>query len=77
MSALAKVLSDALALPREDRAAVAAELIASLDSSADLAADDAWAREIALRVARIRSGETEGSPAEEVHARIRAALGRR
>jgi putative addiction module component (TIGR02574 family) len=71
-----KVLHDALALPREQRSKVAAELIASLDDQSDEQADAAWAEEIHRRVSRIRSGHSEGVPAEDVHARIRAALRR-
>ncbi|MFW5920537.1 MAG: addiction module protein [Polyangiales bacterium] len=76
MSAAEKILHDALALPRDQRSKVAAELIASLDEASDEGVEAAWAEEIERRVARIRSGESEGVPAEDVHARIRAALRR-
>jgi putative addiction module component (TIGR02574 family) len=73
-SALDKVVHDALALPREERSAVAAKLIASLDPEPDAVVAAAWAQEIERRVKAIRAGESEGIDAEEVHARIRAAL---
>ncbi|HJL20441.1 MAG TPA: addiction module protein [Sandaracinaceae bacterium LLY-WYZ-13_1] len=76
MSAAETILHDALALPRTERSKVAAELIASLDDASDDEVDAAWAEEIERRVARIRSRESEGIPAEDVHARIRAALRR-
>lgn len=76
MSAAEKILHDALELPRDERSKVAAELIASLDEKPQEGVDAAWAEEIQRRVARVRSGDSEGVAAEDVHARIRAALRR-
>lgn len=57
------VLREALELPAEDRAGVAAELLASLDppSTDDVAtAQDLWVREIERRARRVLAGDTEG-----------------
>ena len=59
----ATVLSDGLALSEEERARVAAELFASLESrdpeySADQAA--AWARTVEERIERFARGESQG-----------------
>ncbi|PZF85881.1 addiction module protein [Jiangella anatolica] len=57
------LLRAALALPRSDRADVAAGLLASLDESDEAdrqAVEDSWAREIELRARRVLSGESNG-----------------
>jgi putative addiction module component (TIGR02574 family) len=67
------LLREALALPTEERADVAAELLASLEDAApDNPADveAAWAREIERRARRVMSGESTGEPWEDVRARI-------
>jgi len=65
-----KLLHEALALPTEERAELAAELIASLDGPADTDVEAAWAAEIERRAAKVLSGESEGTPWEEVRRRI-------
>ena len=67
----------ARALPPQERADVAAELLASLDEppAEDLAAVQvAWAEEIERRARRVLTGESAGEPWDEVRER---ALGRR
>ena len=62
-----------MTLPVEERADVAAELLASLDEApAENAADveAAWAREIERRARRVMSGESAGEPWEDVRARV-------
>jgi putative addiction module component (TIGR02574 family) len=74
------LLREALALPLEERADVAAELLASLDepSPADeAAAQAAWAREIERRARRALSGESMGEPWEDVRGRIARNLAKR
>ena len=67
------LLREALTLPAEERADVAAELLASLDETPR---DDpgeveaAWAREIERRARRVMSGESTGEPWEDVRARV-------
>jgi len=68
-----QLLREALTLPVEERADVAAELLASLDEAppADVAeVEAAWAREIERRARRVMSGESTGEPWEDVRARV-------
>lgn len=72
-----EVLREALALPVDERADVAAELLASLDDAggedpADVEA--AWAAEIERRARRVMAGESQGLPWEDVRARAEAEL---
>jgi putative addiction module component (TIGR02574 family) len=71
------VLREALALPVDERANVAAELLASLDGERDedpAAVEAAWAAEIEKRARRVTSGESPGIPWEDVRARAEAEL---
>ena len=68
-----ELLRDVLALPTEERADVAAELLASLDEPAtdDAAAvQAAWAREIEKRARRVVAGDSAGEPWAEVRDRV-------
>jgi len=75
-----ELLREALALPLDERADVAAELLASLD---DAEAEDpttveaAWAAEIERRAHRVMTGETTGIPWEDVRRRAEAELPRK
>ncbi|HEV7427741.1 MAG TPA: addiction module protein [Thermoanaerobaculia bacterium] len=74
------VLREALTLPIEERADVAAELLASLDDepTEDLAeVEMAWAKEIERRARQVLAGETTGEPWEDVRARIEQSLRQR
>jgi putative addiction module component (TIGR02574 family) len=62
----------ALQLPREQRAALAQHLIASLEEADDV--EQAWADEAARRYEALRSGETTGITATDVFADARTAL---
>lgn len=66
----------ARALPREDRARLAEELLASLDEGADEDADEAWQREIERRVFEVRSGSVTLVSAEDVHEEARRLIRR-
>jgi len=71
------LLREALTLPIDERADVAAELLASLDGAgiddpADVEA--AWAAEIEKRARRVMAGESHGIAWEDVRARAEAAL---
>jgi putative addiction module component (TIGR02574 family) len=71
------LLREALQLPSEERADVAAELLASLDEPAaeDAAAmQAAWAAEIERRARRVLAGESAGEPWEDVRDRISRSL---
>lgn len=56
----AQVLADALALPEDQRARIAAALVASLDGDADRDADMHWGAEIERRLNRIEAGQAKG-----------------
>lgn len=66
----------AKALPAEDRARLAEELLESLLEEADFEAEADWDREIERRVAEIESGAARLIPAEEVHAEARRLIRR-
>ena len=71
------VLNDALALPLNERADVAAELLASLDNSAPedpQEVEAAWAAEIERRARRVLSGESRGDPWDLVRERTARKL---
>ena len=55
----AELLRDALALPPEARSALIDSLIDSLDPSVDEGAEEAWNREIELRLKQIDDGTAE------------------
>ncbi|MFT3665955.1 addiction module protein [Piscinibacter sp.] len=79
MSTLVEELSArAKALPPEDRARLAAELLDSLQAApdAEAEAEAAWEREIERRVAQIESATVELIPAEDVHAEARRLIRR-
>ena len=67
------LLREALTLLVEERADVAAELLASLDEAPPQDAaqvEAAWAREIERRARRVMSDESAGEPWEDVRARV-------
>jgi putative addiction module component (TIGR02574 family) len=70
------LLSEALDLPLDERAKMAAELLESLqEAEADV--EEAWAREIERRVAAARAGELASTDWRTVLDRIeREVLGR-
>jgi putative addiction module component (TIGR02574 family) len=74
---MASVLADALRLDDDARAALAAELLASLDGPADPDAERAWDVEIERRIAAIEAGTIPLEPWDEVKRRIeKETLGR-
>lgn len=68
------ILDTALALPPDERAWLASELIASLDEVQDSDVEAAWASEIERRIDEVESGVAETSSWEEARTRIRAKL---
>lgn len=70
-----KLLAEALRLPAEVRAALAGELIQSLDAKVDADAEAVWAAEIRARLDRVDSGEATTIPWSEARRRIHAAAG--
>jgi len=71
---LAAVLADALRLDDEARAALAAELLGSLDGPSDPDAESAWDAEIERRIAAIEAGTIQLESWEQVRQRIEKDL---
>ncbi|HEV8132342.1 MAG TPA: addiction module protein [Acidobacteriota bacterium] len=71
-----RLLAEALQLPPEQRAALAGELIQSLDSQVDEEAEAAWSAEIRRRLERLDSGLAKTVPWSEARRRILAAARR-
>ena len=72
MNALVEELSvRARALPPEDRARLAEELLASLQDDPESEADAAWDLEILRRVEQVKIGTAKLVAAEDVHAEAR------
>jgi len=71
-----QLLAEALQLPPEERAALAGELIQSLDSEVDGDAEAAWSAEIRRRVERLDAGLANTVPWAEARRRILAAARR-
>jgi putative addiction module component (TIGR02574 family) len=74
-----ELLREALQLPTDERANVAAELLASLDEpEADLGlVETEWAVEVERRARRVLAGESSGVAWEEVRRRAEEELRRR
>jgi hypothetical protein len=72
------VLREALTLPLEQRADVAAELLASLDdepaTTNPAAVEAAWGREIERRARRVMAAESDGEPWGDVRERVARRL---
>ena len=71
-----QLLVEALRLTDEERAALAGELIDSLDADVDPDAEAAWAAEIRARVNDLEAGRSKTIPWVEARRRIHAAAGR-
>lgn len=70
------LLEEALQLPSEARAALAGELIQSLDEHVDDDAEAAWSAEIRRRLDRLDAGTATTIPWGEARQRIHQAAGR-
>jgi len=70
------VLTDALQLPAEERAALAGKLIESLDGEIEEGAEAAWSVEIQRRLRRLDAGVARTVPWVEARRRILATAGR-
>jgi putative addiction module component (TIGR02574 family) len=71
-----QLLFEALRLSEEERAALAGELIQSLEREVDAGAEAAWSAEIRARLDRVDAGTATTIPWSEARRRIRAAAGR-
>ena len=65
-----RVLDQTMKMPPTDRAAIAEQLIASLDEVAEKEVEKAWQEEIQHRLSQIDSSEVQCLPWEEVKARL-------
>jgi len=70
------VLLEALRLTANERAAIAGELIQSLDTEVDADAEAAWSAEIRARLERVDAGLAKTVGWSEARRRIHAAAGR-
>ena len=70
----AELLAHALKLPPAARAALADSLIDSLDTEIDEDAEEAWRREIALRVRDLDSGAVQTIAWDKVRRQLRSRL---
>ena len=62
-------------LSESERAALARELIMSLDGPRDNSVDQAWNDEIVRRVSKVKSGKATLLSREEFRSKMRARLG--
>jgi putative addiction module component (TIGR02574 family) len=69
-----ELLKQALTLPDEERAELAASLIDSLDTTVDENVEAAWQEEIARRLDEMESGKVKGIPWEEVRRKAHKLL---
>jgi putative addiction module component (TIGR02574 family) len=70
-----QLLAEALRLSEQERAALAGELIQSLETEVDPEAEAAWAAEIRARLGRVDGGTAKTVPWSEARRRIHAAAG--
>jgi len=70
-----QLLVEALRLPEEERAALAGELIGSLETEVDSDAEAAWSAEIRARLDQLNAGTARTVPWSEARRRIHAAAG--
>jgi putative addiction module component (TIGR02574 family) len=69
-----ELLQKALALPENERAELAANLISSLDAKVDEDVDAAWQQEVVRRLHDVQSGKVETISWEEVQQEGRTLL---
>lgn len=72
---VAELSAQAHALPPEQRARLAEELLASLDPR-DAEVEAAWDEELRHRIAEVERGSVQLIPSDEAFAQVRRALGR-
>ena len=63
------LLKRAMALPAEERAALASTLLDSLENP-DGSVEEAWNREVARRIADLKAGRAVTVPWEELHRQL-------
>jgi putative addiction module component (TIGR02574 family) len=74
MSVTAEKVAEVLALPEQDRAYLARQLLSSLDNTVDADAEEQWHEVIDRRSREMAEGRVDARPEEEVLRDIRAKL---
>ncbi len=74
MSIAAEKVAEVLALPEQDRAYLARQLIASLDDTVDADAETQWQEVIGRRAREIEEGKVSCRPVEQVVQDVRVKL---
>jgi len=69
-----RILDEALRLTIDERAGIAARLLASLDGPADEGVETAWSTEIEKRARQALTGEANGIDWEQARDQIRERL---
>ena|SRR5439155_3647539 len=69
-----ELLQKALALPENERAELAGNLISSLDTTVDPDVDAAWQQEVARRLVEVQSGKVKTVSWEDVREKGRTLL---
>ena len=72
---IAELSAQAKALPPDERARLAEELLASLDPH-ETEVEAAWDEELRRRIDEVERGTVELIPADQAFAQVRRALGR-
>jgi putative addiction module component (TIGR02574 family) len=72
-----ELLQKALALPENERAELAGNLISSLDATVDQDVDAAWQQEVVRRLQDIQSGKVDTVSWQEVQQKGRTLLHRK
>ena len=70
-ASLEDLSQDALVLPPDQRVQLAYRLLTSIEPESEPNADAVWEEEIARRIARFDSGESEAVPVAQVLAQLR------
>jgi putative addiction module component (TIGR02574 family) len=69
-----ELLQKALALPENERAELAGNLISSLETAVDADVDAAWQHEVSRRLQEVQSGDVKTVPWEDVRKKARTLL---
>ena len=70
----ASITNEALSLPVQQRAELAAQLLSSLDALSESEIEPLWFQEAARRAAEMDQGLSKRIPADEVHRQANALL---
>jgi putative addiction module component (TIGR02574 family) len=71
----AELLNEALELSADERAELAADLLATLDGPVDASAEEAWRDEARRRVGKTVAGQSSSTPWPELQERLRGRWG--